>query len=83
MTLATMPGEILASPAIPMLADEADLERRFGGLRRLYGPAGYARLRQARVAVVGVGGVGSWVAEALARCGVAGYRGPASACPQS
>jgi tRNA A37 threonylcarbamoyladenosine dehydratase len=49
----------------------ADLERRFGGLRRLYGPAGYERLRAARVAVVGLGGVGSWTAEALARSGVA------------
>ncbi|HET9977116.1 MAG TPA: tRNA threonylcarbamoyladenosine dehydratase [Burkholderiaceae bacterium] len=49
----------------------ADLERRFGGLRRLYGDAGYARLRAARIAVVGVGGVGSWAVEALARCGVA------------
>ena len=50
----------------------ADLERRFGGLRRLYGDAGYDRLRAARVAVVGLGGVGSWTVEALARCGVAG-----------
>lgn len=49
----------------------ADLERRFGGLRRLYGDAGYARLREACVAVVGLGGVGSWAVEALARCGVA------------
>ena len=51
--------------------DSADLERRFGGLRRLHGVAGYERLRQARVAVIGVGGVGSWAAEALARSGVA------------
>lgn len=51
--------------------DAADLERRFGGLRRLWGDVHYARVRAASVAVVGVGGVGSWAAEALARCGVA------------
>jgi len=50
----------------------SDLERRFGGLRRLYGDAGYEALRAGRVAVVGLGGVGSWVAEAMARSGVAG-----------
>ena len=50
---------------------EADLERRFGGLRRLYGDQGYERLRKASVAVVGLGGVGSWAVEALARSGVA------------
>lgn len=50
---------------------DADLERRFGGLRRLHGDAAYERLRSARFAVVGVGGVGSWAAEALARSGAA------------
>jgi tRNA A37 threonylcarbamoyladenosine dehydratase len=57
---------------VPLPAVAADLERRFGALRRLYGDDGYARLRGACVAVVGVGGVGSWAAEALARSGVAG-----------
>ena len=60
----------LASVAVPP-ADDADLERRFGGLRRLYGDAAYARIRAAHVVVAGVGGVGSWSAEALARSGVA------------
>jgi tRNA A37 threonylcarbamoyladenosine dehydratase len=44
-----------------------DLERRFAGLVRLYGEAGMAAIRAAHVAVAGVGGVGSWAAEALAR----------------
>lgn len=57
---------------LPLADDAADEERRFGGLRRLYGDAAYARLRGLTVAVVGVGGVGSWAAEALARSGVAG-----------
>jgi tRNA A37 threonylcarbamoyladenosine dehydratase len=55
-----------AAPA----ALDADLERRFGGLRRLYGDERYLRIRAARIAVVGVGGVGSWSAEALARSGI-------------
>ncbi|MGQ3052115.1 MAG: tRNA threonylcarbamoyladenosine dehydratase [Roseateles sp.] len=50
---------------------DADLERRFGGLRRLHGDAAYQRLRTARFAVVGLGGVGSWAVEALARSGAA------------
>ena len=57
--------------ASPSAEQEADAERRFGGLRRLYGDDGYARIRALRLAVVGVGGVGSWAAEALARSGVA------------
>ncbi|HET7794379.1 MAG TPA: tRNA threonylcarbamoyladenosine dehydratase [Rhizobacter sp.] len=48
-----------------------DLERRFGGLRRLYGEAGYQAVRSSRIGVVGLGGVGSWAVEALARSGVA------------
>ena len=44
--------------------------RRFGGLERLYGVSGAARIRLAHVAVVGIGGVGSWAVEALARSGV-------------
>ena len=46
------------------------MDRRFGGLARLYGVAGAQRIRAAHVAVVGVGGVGSWAVEALARSGV-------------
>lgn len=48
-----------------------DAERRFGGLARLYGAAGAQRIRAAHIVVVGLGGVGSWAAEAAARSGVA------------
>jgi tRNA A37 threonylcarbamoyladenosine dehydratase len=44
--------------------------RRFGGIGRLYGEDGRGRLAAAHVAVVGIGGVGSWAAEALARSGL-------------
>ena len=47
-----------------------DFAERFGGVARLYGRAGLERLRVAHVCVVGVGGVGSWVVEALARSGL-------------
>ncbi len=46
---------------------EFDFKRRFGGVARLYGEAGLAKLQAAHVVVVGVGGVGSWAVEALAR----------------
>jgi tRNA A37 threonylcarbamoyladenosine dehydratase len=43
---------------------------RFAGIERLYGAGSVARLAASRVAVVGLGGVGSWAAEALARSGL-------------
>ncbi len=48
----------------------ADTERRFGGTRRLYGERALERFREAHVCVIGIGGVGSWAAEALARTAV-------------
>src|SRR5262245_43621376 len=48
----------------------SDYETRFGGIGRLYSVEGLKRLQQAHVCVVGIGGVGSWAAEALARSGV-------------
>ena len=50
--------------------EEPDLERRFGGVGRLYGAAALRRFQAARVGVVGIGGVGSWAAEALARSAI-------------
>lgn len=49
---------------------DADFERRFGGTRRLYGTRAIDRFRQANVCIVGIGGVGSWAAEALARSAI-------------
>jgi tRNA threonylcarbamoyladenosine dehydratase len=49
---------------------DADLARRFGGIGRLYGEAALARFQAAHVCVIGVGGVGSWIVEALARSAI-------------
>lgn len=60
------------TPALSAVDDleQADRARRFGGIARLYGPAALAAFERAHVAVIGIGGVGSWVAEALARSAV-------------
>ncbi len=50
--------------------EAADHARRFGGIARLYGAPALAAFERASVAVIGIGGVGSWVAEALARSAV-------------
>ncbi len=50
--------------------DQPLIEERFRGIDRLYGAGSVARLAQAHVGVVGIGGVGSWAVEALARSGV-------------
>jgi len=61
-------ASVLPLPA----ADTADIdfERRFGGIARLYGDAALAAFRNAHVCVIGVGGVGSWAVEALARSAI-------------
>ncbi len=50
-------------------ANTSPEQRRFGGVRRLFGAVAFERVRAARICVIGVGGVGSWTAEALARSG--------------
>lgn len=52
------------------LFDNSDYQQRFGGIARLYGASSLRLLSIAHFAVIGIGGVGSWVAEALARSGV-------------
>lgn len=73
-TLTSVPAPDVLTPMAPAPvppAIEASVDpRRFGGLQRLYGLEGAQRIRHAHVAVVGLGGVGSWSAEALARSGV-------------
>lgn len=50
--------------------DERAYQQRFSGIARLYGTDTFARLAGTHVAVIGIGGVGSWAVEALARSGI-------------
>src|SRR5690606_40627552 len=51
-------------------ANTDDYHLRFGGIERLYGRKALTAFRHAHIAIVGLGGVGSWAAEALARSGI-------------
>ena len=57
-------------PLIPLDSDAIDFERRFGGIARLYGESALTTFKQAHVCVMGVGGVGSWAVEGLARSAI-------------
>jgi tRNA threonylcarbamoyladenosine dehydratase len=70
MNVETRGGKLEASGK--MLSEET--KNRFGGIARLYGERALERFSQARVVVVGVGGVGSWSVEALARSGIGKIR---------
>ncbi|GAB3404541.1 tRNA cyclic N6-threonylcarbamoyladenosine(37) synthase TcdA [Massilia agilis] len=61
---------INTQPFAVSLDEEVDFARRFGGIARLYGERALEAFRAAHVCVIGVGGVGSWVVEALARSAI-------------
>ncbi len=54
------------------MTTDSTYEARFSGIGRLYGRAALEKIQSARVLVIGIGGVGSWVAESLARTGIGG-----------
>lgn len=64
--LPALAGDLVSAPDF----DLPDRARRFGGVERLYGPQALERFEHAHVAVIGIGGVGSWVVEALARSAI-------------
>ena len=58
------------SMGVTIMAPVDNYEQRFGGIGRLYTPDGLTHLRQVHICIIGIGGVGSWVVEALARSGI-------------
>ena len=47
-----------------------ETKRRFAGIQRLYGEQAYQKIINSHICIIGIGGVGSWVAESLARSNV-------------
>jgi tRNA A37 threonylcarbamoyladenosine dehydratase len=62
--------QLLSTPFPDSFPSPIDFDRRFGGIARLYGKDALERFRCAHACVIGVGGVGSWVVEALARSAI-------------
>lgn len=52
------------------MTDKPDIDERFAGIARLYGVDAWQHIKNMHVCVIGLGGVGSWAVEALARSGV-------------
>ena len=65
-----MGGFITARSNMPISTLSQSTIDRFSGIARLYGTDALEKFSQAHVAIIGIGGVGSWAAEALARSGV-------------
>lgn len=61
---------VIPLPSSSSVEPDIDFDRRFGGIARLYGEAALDRFCRAHVCVIGVGGVGSWAVEALARSAI-------------
>ena len=63
-------ASVLPLPAGHTAAHDIDVDRRFGGIARLYGDATLTAFRRTHICVIGIGGVGSWAVEALARSAI-------------
>ena len=66
----TLRALVLRALMVRILMERPPIDERFRGIDRLYGAGSVARLARAHVCVIGIGGVGSWVVEALARSSV-------------
>lgn len=52
------------------LLQDDEYDRRFAGVAKIYGEDSFSHYEKSHVMVIGIGGVGSWAVEALARSGV-------------